>query len=401
MSVLDNTISNANSETLKTLRKVENGIDTKNVKINKFFALGKEKSPINMYVNGKEFTQFNSLRISYSIDSACSAFSFDTIFYPSKGTSNTIKPFGYESVKILYNNKTIFNGYIEKITTGYSNNGSNLNIQGRSLGGILVDSDIKKSYYQTTTLTNLAQLNGFLFLEVNPDERFQAVNIDEGENFFGIISKYASQKGLFAIPKLDGGLLFKKINRLTDTGFKIEDGSQNVLGISANFDITKRFFEYIGIKRNVSPKSIFDSSISTKRGLRYYRGDDLSGNTEEIAKKARSRMISESFTLAVSLSTWTLNDELLLPGILCKIKSPMNMIYNSESFVIKQIDYTYDINNGYLAEIQFTLPEAYTGENINPLFFGTFTEKDRSYREQFFRIPDNKEIYDKVIGFFS
>jgi hypothetical protein len=56
----------------------------------------KKKSPLNIEINGKEFSEFNALRLSYAIDSGCAAFSFDTIFNPSKGLSNDIKPFGNE-----------------------------------------------------------------------------------------------------------------------------------------------------------------------------------------------------------------------------------------------------------------------------------------------------------------
>lgn len=399
MSLIDG-INNANIATKNIIGNIENEINTIPAKANKFLNLGKNKSPLKMLVNNKEFTEFNSLRISYSIDSACSAFSFNTIFYPSKGTSNTIKPFGLEEISIKYNNNDIFNGYIEKITTGYSNDGSNLNVQGRSKGGILVDSDIKKASYNTTTIVNLAQLNGFTFVDVDPNENFISLDIDEGENMFGFLSKLASQKGMFAIPKLDGGLLFKKINNLTNTSIKIKDGDQNVLGISANYDITKRFYQYIGIKKNTTPKTVIDNSIPFSRGLKYIRGDDNSSNTLEIAKKAKSKMIAESFTLAVSLSTWTLNKELLQPGLLVNVTSPMNMIYTESSFVIKQIDYTYDISNGYIAEIQLTLPEAYTGNDINPLLFGTYKDKNplgfTKILSAFTKIPDSKDVYDKA-----
>jgi prophage tail gpP-like protein len=396
MSIFEKSISNANQLIENKIKIVENGIDTKDVNVNKFFAFGKDRSPIRMIIGNKEFTEFNSLRISYSIDSACSAFSFDTIFYPSKGMSNTIKPFGLETVKIEYNDTEIFNGYIEKITTGYSNNGSNLNVQGRSKGGLLVDVDAKKAYYNSNSIVGIAQLNNILFVREPTGENFIAINIDEGENLFGILSKFASQKGMYAIPEFDGGLLFKKIKKLTKTSISIEDGNQNVLRISANFDITKRYYQYIGIKKGVSSKSAFDESINSIRGIKYFRGDDNSGDVSSIASKAKSRMIAESFTLAVSLSTWTLNNNLLQPGIIVKILSPMNMVYTPSDFVIKQIDYTYDINNGYIAEIQFTLPEAYTGENINTNFFGTYQEKDTNLFTKFTKIPDSKDVWDKA-----
>jgi len=391
MSFLDN-LNNANNE-LKNFNYsfIENGID--NIDVKKFFKLGKEKSPLLMYVGGNEFTEFLSLKISYSIDSACAAFSFDTIFYPNKTLANRIVPFGNESVGIYYNDKKIFSGKIEKITTGYSNNGSNINIQGRSDSGILVDSDLTKSQYAITSLSNIAINNGFLFVREEPTNTFTNVKIDNSENAYDKLSKLALSKGQFAIPKFDGTILFANIENFTKSGYTIKDGEQNVLGISASYDISKRNYRYIGYDKNAI-STILDTGISPTRGQKYIRTDEVNSDRSQVARMAMAKSINESFTLAVSLSTWTLNDKLIQPGMIIAVNSPMNMIYKDTEFVTKQIDYSYDINNGYVCEIQLTLKEAFDKNipNIN-----TFTTYQNALLKdpflKFFKIPDNKLVW--------
>lgn len=376
--------------------KTENGIfslDAKYSKIEKFLNLTKKQSDISVFINNNKFTEFNSLRITYSIDSACSAFSFNTIFYPNKGTSNTIKPFGNENIEIKYKGNTIFLGKIEKLTPGYGSDGSNLNIQGRSKGGLLVDSDIIPTHKYNTNLKTWVESCGYNFIDFEPNETLPLIDYDRGENAFDTISKYASQKGLWAIPKYNGNLLFKKISSLTSEGIKIQDGKQNVLGISASFDVTKRFSNYIGLKKN-SIKELKDLSMP-ERGLKYYRANDIISDLNLVAQKAFSKSISESFSLNTALSTWTYNDKLIQPGMIISVISPMNMIYSKLNLCVKQIDYTYNISDGYVCELQLVLPESYTGESINANLFGTYVEKFIGI-ENFLKIPDSKDIYENI-----
>lgn len=383
------------------LYTVENGIDLQDVDVNSFLNLGKKQSPLKIYINNNEFSEFNGLRLSYAIDSGCAAFSFDTIFYPSKGLSNNIKPFGNEIIIIKYNDKEIFNGYIEKITTGYSNSGSNINIQGRSRSAILLDTQIKGGQSRSSTLVGLSQNFGYANLvTANPNETYPLFDYDSGDNAFDILTKYASQKGLWAIPKFDGTLSFVKIEKLTNTGISIEDGNQNVLSITASYDVTKRFSEYIGFKKGVNPTIIQDNGV-INRGKKYLRGNDIVSDLTQVAKLGRSKSIADSMNFSVILSTWEWNKSLFQPGILIDITSPMNLIYKKSKFCVKQVDYTYDINSGFITELQLALPSVYTLEDPKTDFFQKYPDLGLTLKNKiagYLKIPDSKEAYNKTIG---
>jgi prophage tail gpP-like protein len=378
----------------------ENGIDLQNVDVNLFLNLGKKQSPLKIYIDGKEFSEFNGLRLSYAIDSGCAAFSFDTILYPSKGLSNKIKPFGNELIIIKYNYDTIFIGNIEKITTGYSNSGSNINIQGRSRSAILLDTQISGSQIRNATLVGLSENLGYPNLvTANPNEQYPLFDYDSGDNAFDILTKYASQKGLWAIPKFNGTLSFVKIEKLTDTGISIEDGNQNVLSITASYDVTKRFSEYIGFKKDKTPVKIEDKTVED-RGKKYFRGNDIVSDLSQVAKLGRSKSISESMNFSVILSTWEWNKSLFQPGILIEITSPMNLIYKKSKFCVKQVDYTYDINSGFITELQLALPSVYTLEDPKTDFFQKYQDVPLTFKKRitgYFKIPDNEEVYDSTI----
>jgi len=380
----------------------ENGIDLQNVDLNKFLNLNKSKNSLKIEINNKEFSEFNALRISYAIDSGCAAFSFDTIFNPSKGLSNDIKPFGNEEIKISYNNKIIFIGKIEKITTGYSNSGSNINIQGRSKSAILLDTQVDGGHLSNSTLNLLSSKFGYNNLINSPNEIFSVFDWDSGDNAFDILTKYASQKGWWAVPSTFGNLEFIKIVNITSPNITLQDGDENVLSITASYDTTKRFSEYVGIKKE-QKKIIYDNSI-LNRGKKYFRGNDIVSDLEQVAKLGRSKSISDSMNFSIILSTWEWDDKLFLPGIIINLISPMNLIYKSSKFCIKQVDYTYDTNGGYITELQLCLPSVFTLENPSLDFFETYEELSLSNQNKiskFLKIPDNKQVWEATKGFFK
>jgi hypothetical protein len=107
---------------------------------------------------------------------------------------------------------------------------------------------------------------------------------------------------------------------------------------------------------------------------------------------------------SVILSTWEWEKKLFLPGILIYLTSPMNMIYKQSKFCIKQVDYTYDINGGYITELQLCLPSVFTLENPSLDFFETYYDLstfEQNEISRFLKIPDNDQIYEKIIGIFQ
>jgi prophage tail gpP-like protein len=361
----------------------------------------KKKSPLYVEINGKEFSEFNALRLSYAIDSGCAAFSFDTIFNPSKGLSNDIKPFGNEPIRIIYKEEYIFNGILEKITTGYSNSGSNINIQGRSKSGILLDTQVKGNQLANSTIEGLSQTFGFTEIKEKTKEIFPLFDWYSGDNAFDIISKYAAQKGLWAVPRFDGSLEFINFNKLTDPKISIQDGKENVLSISATYDVTKRFSEYVGFKK-AQQKKISDNTI-TNRGAKYFRADDNNGDLGKVAQLGRSKSISESMTFSVILSTWEWDKKLFQPGILLNVTSPMNLIYKKSIFCVKQVDFTYDINSGYITELQLCLPSVFTLTDPDLEFFKTFKDlslKDKASLKSILGIPNN-EMFKTSLEYFT
>jgi prophage tail gpP-like protein len=367
---------------------------------NDFFNLNtKKKSPLIIDINRKEFSEFNGLRLSYAIDSGCAAFSFDTIFNPSKGLSNDIKPFGNEEITIYYKEEYVFNGILEKITTGYSNSGSNINIQGRSRSGILLDTQVKGSQLANSTIETLSQTFNFTNTIEKTKTQFPLFDWNSGDNAFDILSKYAAQKGLWAVPRFDGSLEFINFTKLTDPSISIEDGKENVLSITATYDVTKRFSEYVGYKK-AQQKKIFDNTISN-RGSKYFRADDNNGDLGKVAELGRSKSISESMTFSVILSTWEWGGKLFQPGILVNVISPLNLIYKKSKFCIKQVDFIYDINSGFITELQLCLPSVFTLQDPDLEFFQNYKDLsilDKNKLSKFLKIPDNREMYDKTIG---
>ena len=106
---------------------------------------------------------------------------------------------------------------------------------------------------------------------------------------------------------------------------------------------------------------------------------------------------------SVILSTWEWEGKLFQPGMIINITSPMNLIYKKSEFCIKQVDYTYDINSGFITELQLCLPSVFTLKDPDLEFFKTFEDlslKDKNLLKQILKIPDN-EMFKTSLEYFK
>jgi hypothetical protein len=81
----------------------------------------------------------------------------------------------------------------------------------------------------------------------------------------------------------------------------------------------------------------------------------------------------------------------------------MNLIYKESKFCIKQVDFTYDINSGYIIELQLCLPSVFTLQDPDLEFFQTFEDlnlKDKNLLKQILGIPNN-EMYKSSLEYFK
>jgi hypothetical protein len=81
----------------------------------------------------------------------------------------------------------------------------------------------------------------------------------------------------------------------------------------------------------------------------------------------------------------------------------MNLIYKESKFCVKQVDFTYDINSGYITELQLCLPSVFTLTDPDLEFFKTFEDlslKDKGLLKQILGIPNN-ELYKTSLEYFT
>lgn len=98
---------------------------------------------VTLKVNGKAFSSWESMTLTENLDEVADAFSFSAGYDPNRPEMvEAFRPFGYQPCTIDIDGELILTGRIEQVQAGTSADSRDINVQGRSLPGVLVDCGV-------------------------------------------------------------------------------------------------------------------------------------------------------------------------------------------------------------------------------------------------------------------
>ncbi len=333
---------------------------------------------ISLQIDNKELRGFTGLTVTRSVNACADAFSFALPWRATTQNLGLFCPFSLPVVKILVETdlkkETLLSGYLEKETFGVVAEANTLNIEGRSAAGILLD--IAAQPYQLDNLT-FNQISTAFYKSLDPRARvgiayaepdtqtISEVQVNVGDTQFGVLSKIAQALGLYPCPQTNGRLKFQKID--TKKNFAtLEQGKGVVRSVSATYDSTKRFQEYLAVGNFVGKQSHATVQDSQNFGLAK-RGRSIAENKQETttieasAKNLRANALRNSFNVSAVVDGWHYKGELWQPGQLVSLTAPGVYINSPFQLLIQKIDYKLDTSGGQTSTLEFVHPSVYDG----------------------------------------
>ncbi len=249
---------------------------------------------ILLEVNGKQYSNFESLDIMLQLDAIAGQFNFIAV-----STEDAPLPFKLDdSCSIFINSEKVLTGFIENISVDYDSQSHFISISGRSKTSDIIDSMINA--LEITAPISLKAIIEKVISHIGADisvvdavgnvELFNSaedlISPEVGENAFGFIEKLARKRQVLLTGNGDGNIVI--VNPGTDTA---PVGLQNVIGGNQNnietgsvsYDSTNRFGKYItksqlnmtalNLSGNTDNKKIVDqkSSPVIDEGIRQSR----------------------------------------------------------------------------------------------------------------------------------
>lgn len=326
----------------------------------------KDASVVILEINGAGYTGWTDIRVSRSMDSACSEFSFSSVVHPVN--SGNIKIGGV--CRVLYDGQLLLTGRIDYVTIQYNDTEYKYSVSGRSLTKDIVDCSVASGYdYNQSTIRDLASALAAPYgIEVVTDSDAVVDNFvahASGETVFAALQRVSDTLGLIITDDEAGRLVIGSAGRRATTNRLVE-----VLSGSLKIDESERYSEVIvkgqgrGSDDNYGTSvaqvraTATDRDIARKKTIVITADKQLSNkDAQQRANYEVSLRAGKGITITYEMRGWA-GRELWREGTLINVDDPLLGV--SGQYLISAVDYNQ--SDTTTCSLSLCLPSAYDPE---------------------------------------
>lgn len=364
---------------------------------------------IGLRVNGKEYSGWESVRVTRGIESI--AGSFDLTASDRWAGQNEPWPIFEEDECALYlEDECVINGWVDKAEPEYDAGSHSLSVSGRDAAGALVDCSALLSSWEfkdlplLTLATKLAApfgvkvaLDPILSSSVavtlktgkagalsgggsdgkrsglGPPKPPKKFSVDPGESAFEVLDRACRMCGVLPVSDGKGRILLTRTGTARCEAALVE--GQNILKAKATFDASGRYRRYVVTAQAAGSDEAFgkaaaavtaeaeDLNVDRDSRVLLIRNDGAA--TIEAAKVRAgweaSVRAARSVALVVLVQGWTMGNGKLWPvNAICNVNSPKVRIKGD--MLITQATYSADDKSGTTTELVLKRSAAFTPE---------------------------------------
>ena len=319
-----------------------------------------------------------SMQFTDSLTSICSSFQATLSFIPTDVNKQDVIRLSIlpNSDNGLLSEEVVFTGILDKAEVNISPQGTTSTISGRSMTSLLVDGYVysEKQVYKNINILDFFRTisaNGypgrFISQTAKTNVMINEAVWNRGDTIFSVIDRYCGEFGIDATTDSLGNLVFFE-NKREPSGIAVADNTI-IKSVVKSLDYTKVFSDYIiygarQVGTNVVYKKsqidgidVGDDSFRYKK--RFVQVED-SSDTDPTEKAVLYRDICElnAEKIAVSLSTWVLNNRLFTKNTLLTISLPENS-FDDKSFLIHGLRLSFNFSQGFSSQLDLVDEDSY------------------------------------------
>ena len=347
----------------------------------------------NLTINRGDKDGFLSMRCYRDLESLCGQFFFSATFAKKAFNDYPIKR-GYK-VEILADGHTWMTGYVEEIEVNYDDKKLDVSIAGRDITADVVDASCgpRLSFTGPITLKSLIEqtlkVSGDIPVKViNKVESIEAFSQNEliaadiGRDLISFIGEYARKREVLLVTDGAGNLVIERPSS-TPLNVKIQNvigKVNNILTARMRISDTERFSQYNVVSQGNG--SLLDFSGESLKSQVFRTG---SANDNAV-RSSRQRWIQAENASSNSecklRADWEANNsrarsltyECEIDGHSIQDGTPVNVnqLYPivddfagiTATMLVRRVDLISDPNQGNVAKLVFTTPDAYTPQPV-------------------------------------
>jgi len=339
---------------------------------------------VELKVNGRVFSGWQSVSIERSIDSLAGGFSLAV----SDRWNGQEKPWQIvegDECTLSANGQIVITGYVDQRSISYGSEEHTLEVSGRDKAADLVDCSaildtwefaaqrVDKIVSAVAAPFGISVKTAPGFAVPSAREKF-AVN--HGETVYEVIERACRLGGVLTMSDGRGGLIVTRTPAGRATTALVE--GKNIKSASGSYDTAERFARYVVAAQSAGTDSAFgadvaqvqavarDANVRAARALLIRgEGNMTLGQAQERANWEATVRAARAGTASVVVQGWTQESGALWPlNVLVPVRSPFLGI--DSDMLISGTHITLDDAGGSITEITLARPDAFTPEPFIP-----------------------------------
>lgn len=323
-------------------------------------------------INGKVFKGWTTNSIERAVNTITDSFSFTAPFNWQDDDSKYLDPYTFYETDLFIGGDLFLAGVANAWSPRFSTDSTMTTISVRSKAGVLIDcppTDKQLSYYKQTLKQITEKVISVFGIGAEfPHGDSGIINKAKrsvGEKTFQFIAGLSKKFGYVINSTIEGGIKFDRANIDGKPILELIQGQQPLLDLTATYDGTKRFSDFIANSQSRSKSgntaTVKDETIPVKRPIIFDAKDTDQGNILDSAKWERSRSLARSAPITAKIKGWRdKNGDVIIENNVVTLYAPNIHIYNETKFLIEKISFSEE--GGKTATLNLVLPQAYTLE---------------------------------------
>lgn len=379
------------------------------------------QQPITLEVNGIPFTGFvDPISASCSVENLCGTFSFTTTQPKGNGFlgDNTFPIKKGDKCRVLINNISIVNGFVEEITVQYDAHNHTVSLEGRDKTCDIVDStlDGKITFHAPLDLVSITkQVLDYLGindievaanLEIKPFSQGEIISSEVGQTAFEFIEYYAKKRHVLMTTDGNGNILFTQSG--TQQLQTVLANSERILSkpiiksASVNLSDTRKFYKYVAYAQTNSAgmqivndfnqlpvdqevsmisKPAYDTDIKRTSRVYNFMSDTSHLDQQDLDTRAvweANVRTANGFKYGVTVQgfiapqdnlIWRPNQLVTVVDDLCNVNSVL---------LVSSVKYSYSMDSGSETSLELVNKDAFTTKILDK---ETKTKTEKTHKE--------------------
>lgn len=322
---------------------------------------------IEVFANGRKFSEWTDARVVRSLDHIAAAFSLTLVARNSDG--DRVRLFPGDSVEVAVNGTKVISGFVDRLSTSFSAGSHSVSVSGSEcsadIADCCIDNPLEWENKKMDEIIRIVCANfGLSFsnrMSVDVGGPFQKFSVEPGAKALDTITKLCRERGILCCSDGMGKVYLLKPDSCP-RGPALKQG-ENLMAASVDFSLVDRFSTYTVYGTGKAKKKVVatssDSDVSRNRPLIVVDSNAVEKDKVQARADWECRVRrAKSMGFKATVHGWEHSSGLWVPGVICSFEAPELFVETPIDLLVSSVEYSWG-PSGEMTNLTLVPPEVF------------------------------------------